>query len=128
LKWSEVNLETKTVWVDGSEAKGKKAISVPLSSKAYGLLSELDKKKEGPFVFTFNGKPVKSIKTAFNKALDRAGLEDVTFHTLRHTFASWAVQRGVPLVVLKELGGWQSLEMVTRYAHLSPDHLRQWVD
>jgi site-specific recombinase XerD len=43
------------------------------------------------------------------------------------TWASWHVQRGTPLQVLQELGGWQKLEMVQRYAHLSADHLAQWV-
>lgn len=42
-------------------------------------------------------------------------------------WASWHVQRGTPLQVLKELGGWGTMEMVQRYAHLSADHLAQWV-
>ena len=42
---------------------------------------------------------------------------------LRHTWASWHVQNGTPLEVLKELGGWESLEMVMRYAHLGSGHL-----
>ncbi|WP_215852633.1 tyrosine-type recombinase/integrase [Acidithiobacillus ferrooxidans] len=46
----------------------------------------------------------------------------MTWHGLRHTWASWHVQAGTPLAVLKGLGGWASLEMVQRYAHLSPDH------
>lgn len=37
------------------------------------------------------------------------------------------MQRGTPLHVLKELGGWEMVEMVQRYAHLSADHLAQWV-
>lgn len=37
------------------------------------------------------------------------------------------MQRGTPLQVLKELGGWETLEMVQRYAHLSADHLAHWV-
>ncbi len=36
------------------------------------------------------------------------------------------MQRGTPLQVLKELGGWETLEMVQRYAHLSAAHLAQW--
>ncbi len=44
---------------------------------------------------------------------------------LRHTWASWHVQNGTPLEVLKELGGWESLEMVMRYAHLGGDHLME---
>jgi site-specific recombinase XerD len=54
-------------------------------------------------------------------------MEDFHWHDLRHTWASWHVQRGTPLQVLKELGGWETLEMVQRYAHLSADHLARWV-
>lgn len=53
----------------------------------------------------------------------RLGLND-----LRHTWASWHVQAGTPLHVLQELGGWESAEMVRRYAHLSSEHLAQYVD
>lgn len=59
-------------------------------------------------------------------ALARAGIEDFRFHDLRHTWASWLVQAGVPLFVLQEMGGWESLEMVKRYAHLSPTHLAEY--
>jgi hypothetical protein len=37
------------------------------------------------------------------------------------------VQRGTPLHVLKELGGWETMETMQRYAHLSADHLAQCV-
>ncbi len=40
---------------------------------------------------------------------------------------SWHVQRGTPMQVLKELGGWETLEMVQQYAHLSAEHLARWV-
>jgi len=43
---------------------------------------------------------------------------------LRHTFASWAVQRRVSLYELKELLGHSSLSMVKRYALFAPEHLR----
>ncbi|MBD3707969.1 tyrosine-type recombinase/integrase [Klebsiella pneumoniae] len=44
-------------------------------------------------------------------------MEDFRFHDLRHTWASWLIQSGVPLSVLQEMGGWESIEMVRRYAH-----------
>ena len=65
---------------------------------------------------------------AWNKALKRAGIEDFKWHDLRHTWASWHVQAGTPLHVLQELGGWESAEMVRRYAHLSSEHLAEYVD
>lgn len=55
----------------------------------------------------------------------RAGIEDFRFHDLRHTWASWLIQSGVPLSVLQEMGGWESIEMVRRYAHLAPNHLTE---
>ncbi|WP_283115633.1 tyrosine-type recombinase/integrase [Neisseria flavescens] len=47
------------------------------------------------------------------------------WHDLRHTWANWLVQRGVPLRVLQEVCGWKTLRMVQRYAHLAPEHLHQ---
>jgi site-specific recombinase XerD len=56
--------------------------------------------------------------------METAKLEDVTFHTLRHTFASWAMMRAVSFKELKELLGQGSWAMTMRYAHLAPEHLR----
>jgi site-specific recombinase XerD len=53
-----------------------------------------------------------------------ANLDDVNFHTLRHTFASWAVMRGVTVKELQELLGHATLAMTMRYTHLAPEHLR----
>ena len=46
---------------------------------------------------------------------------------MRHTFASWAIQRGATLPELKDLLGHSSLAMMIRYAHLAPEHLRSAV-
>ena len=54
--------------------------------------------------------------------------KDFRWHDLRHTWASWHVQSGTPLNVLQELGAWESTEMVRRYAHLSSEHLAQYVE
>ena len=62
---------------------------------------------------------------AWNAACRRAGIEDFRFHDLRHTWASRLIQSGVPLSVLQEMGGWESIEMVRRYAHLAPNHLSE---
>ncbi len=63
--------------------------------------------------------------TAWRAALKRVGISEFRVHDLRHTWASWLVQSGVSLLALKELGGWETLEMVQRYAHLSSGHLSE---
>ncbi|MDP2156048.1 MAG: tyrosine-type recombinase/integrase, partial [Sulfuricella sp.] len=65
---------------------------------------------------------------AWHKALDRVGIENFRWHDLRHTWASWHVQQGTPLFALQELGGWESPEMVRKYAHLACEHLAPYAD
>ena len=75
-------------------------------------------------VFSYKGKPIIQVSTkAWYAALERADIRDFRWHDLRHTWASWHVQNGTPLFALQELGGWESAEMVRRYAHLAADHL-----
>jgi site-specific recombinase XerC len=61
-------------------------------------------------------------------ARDASLLEAYTWHCNRHTFASRLVMAGVDLLSVQKLGGWRTLAMVQRYAHLAPDHLRAAVE
>ena len=128
LQWSQVDLANRRAWIEAEQAKGGKAIPVPLSSEAVATLrGELFKHPTN--VFTYRGKPINNSNTkAFRAALKRAGIANFRWHDLRHTWASWHVQNGTPLAVLKELGGWSDYDMVQKYAHLSPEHLVQHVE
>ncbi len=85
--------------------------------------------KHPTLVFSFKGKPITQVSTkAWYEALERAEIQDFRWHDLRHTWASWHVQDGTPLSVLQELGGWESVEMVRRYAHLAANHLAPYAD
>jgi integrase len=55
--------------------------------------------------------------------LNGAGVEGVTFHTMRHSWASWQVQAGTSARVLMDMGGWASMQMPNEYTHLDPGHL-----
>src|ERR1700722_3016814 len=61
------------------------------------------------------------------RACSRAGISRITWHVLRHTFASHLAMRGAPLKAVQELLGHASIEMTMRYAHLSPQVGRQAV-
>ena len=85
--------------------------------------------KHSTYVFTYHGKPVTQVNTkAWHQALKRADIKGFCWHDLRHSWASCHVKAGTPLHVLQELGGWKSVEMVRRYAHLSSEHLAEYVD
>ncbi len=132
LQWSQVDIVRRVAWIHPDQAKAKKAITVPLSDTAIAVLLRQRGKRRAPefvdSVFVYHGRPVyQTVTEAWRKALKRARISDFRWHDLRHTWASWHVQRGTPLQVLKELGGWETLEMVQRYAHLSADNLAHWV-
>jgi len=128
LPWSQVDLVRRLAWIHPDQAKARKAIAVPLNDDAVACISkQLGKHPER--VFSFRGRPITQVSTkAWYAALERAGIEDFRWHDLRHTWASWHVQGGTPLYALQELGGWESPEMVRRYAHLSADHLAPYAN
>ncbi len=124
FKWEQIDLSRKVAWIYADEAKAGRAIGVALNQTAMDVLQK-QKGKHSKFVFTNSrNHPVKSISSRiWRNALTDASIQDFRWHDLRHTWASWLVQRGVPLAALQEMGGWESISMVQRYAHLSPEHL-----
>jgi integrase len=128
LQWTQVDLVRRCAWIHPDQAKARKAIAVPLNAEAM-LILRRQNGRHPTQVFSFNGKPIRQVSTkAWYAALERAGILDFRWHDLRHTWASWHVQQGTPLYALQELGGWESPEMVRRYAHLSAEHLAPYAD
>jgi integrase len=77
------------------------------------------------YAVEFNGKPIGTgLEKAFSRAVKGAGLEGVTPHTLRHSCATWLMQRGVSLQEASDFLG-MSIETLTRvYYHAHPDFHR----
>lgn len=125
LEWNQVDLDRRVAWIHADQAKGKRLITVPLNTDAVVVLRE-QAGQHSQWVFPCHGRaPHAASGHSWYSALKRAGLSGVRFHDLRHTWASWHVQAGTPLMALKEMGGWSNLDMVLRYAHLAPDHLAE---
>lgn len=124
LKWSQVSLERRHLWVAAKDHKNGAPHSVPLNDAAMQVLEK--RKGDHPtYVFTYEGQAmVQTSNTAWYAALKRAGIEDFRWHDLRHTFATWHRQAGTPTYELQRLGGWKSQSMVERYAHLAPEGLQ----
>jgi integrase len=124
LEWSEVNLDLLHAVIPPEKYKNGKPHPVPLNEAAM----EVIKRKVGQHpthVFTYRGKPVTQVSTkAWRDAVKRAGIDNFRWHDLRHTFATWHRQAGTPTHELQRLGGWKTLSMVERYAHVAPEGLQ----
>lgn len=131
LTWDRVDLENRIVIVPWLKNRRRKSFGVPLNNDAVLVLRRQQGRhpervfcrhvwREGSWQWL----PVENTNTpAWRKALKRAGIENFRWHDLRHTWASWHMQSGTDPYHLKALGGWSSLGMVERYAHLAVHHL-----
>ncbi len=122
-------IQSKVDW----HTKNYKVRAIQLTPVLYNVLMEhrklhLELGTKSDYVFTYQGHKIKSnIKRSLKTVLKKAGLENVTLHTLRHTFASQLVMVGVSLKEVQELMGHQSFETTLQYAHLSEDHVKRQV-
>jgi integrase len=124
LEWAEVNLELRHAWITADKHKNGQPHAVPLNDAAIDVLKRQIGKHE-QYVFTYQGNPIANVSTkAWWAALERAGIDNFRWHDLRHTFATWHRQAGTPTHELQRLGGWKTLSMVERYAHVAPEGLQ----
>lgn len=123
LEWSQVDLQRRVMWLWADQTKGKANLGVPLNDDAMVVL----RGRRGIDERLVFGNPDYVLYKASNKAwyaaVRAAGLVGFRWHDLRHTWASWHVMSGTRLEELMKLGGWKSMTMVMRYAHLSTEHL-----
>jgi integrase len=126
LRWADVDVARKTLTVAAAYAKNGTSRTVSLNSVVLAALTRLPKLSD--FVFAKpNGKPYHAIR-GFRAACQRAGLTGVTPHSTRHTFATRLCEHGVDLRLVQELGGWATLALVQRYAHVSPGRKAEAVE
>jgi integrase len=117
LRWADIDIARKILTVAAAYAKSGTCRSLSLNSAVLAALSQLPRISD--FVFAKpNGKPYHGVR-GFHAACQRAGLTGVTPHTLRHTFATRLVENGVDRRTVQELGGWATLSLIQRYAHVS---------
>lgn len=122
LEWERVDLDRHTAWLN--QTKNGTPRGVPLNKDAMAVL-EGQRGKHPHYCFTFRGQPIRHglTNSGWQAAVKKAGLSDLRFHDLRHTWASWHRQAGTSCDELKDLGGWKSRQMVDRYAKFATEHL-----
>lgn len=124
LRWDQVNLSKRVIQFPEQVMKNGLPFTLTLNETAVEVLrARMGKHQELVFTHDDGRRVVEVPSKMWAKATQTAGLEDVRWHDLRHTWASLLRQAGVGLDDLQELGGWESRLMVQRYAHLNLEHL-----
>jgi integrase len=97
---------------------------VPLSPVAVDAYNALAGKrpKGSPLCLNLDGNPLSEVRYWFDVAMEKAGIEDFTWHCLRHCFASRLVMAGVPLAVVSKYLGHSTIQQTMKYSHLQPDN------
>lgn len=122
LRWDQVDFPNLVIWILTKAKKNEQELAaVPLSERAEEILRSLPRDTGGS-VFGGAFPTAQALGSAFRRARDRAGLENLTFHDLRHEAASRLAPR-VQAHTLAKLMTWKTLQMAMRYYNPTPDEL-----
>ena len=109
------------------KTKTDEARQIPINNDLDDCFRSIRKRQPvgAKYIFCDQNGHIKDIKTAFNAALKRAGIQDFRPYGLRHTFASHYMMRGGSLAALQKILGHADIKMTMRYAHLSKEFARE---
>lgn len=147
LTWGNIDMEQKNIEV--MDTKNKRNRYASMTTEVYAMFQSRykDQPKTALIFPDRNGNRKRWVSDTFERSVNRLGLNNsgefendeegnpvpviisdarkkVVFHTLRHTFASWLVQKGIALYTVAELMGHTTIDMTRRYSHLAPGTLR----
>lgn len=122
-KWDYIDWERRTLLVPISKTGKPRVIS--LNGHAMALLRSIPRVDGNPYIFPspITGRPCPSLHFPWTRIKQRAILDDLRLHDLRHSFASFLVNEGVSLYVVQGLLGHTQPRTTQRYAHLAQDTL-----
>lgn len=131
LTWDRVDMEKRRIRLALTGAARKKGrATVPINDTAFRFLQEARPAALSDNVIEWNGSPVKSLKTAYNRARDKANkspdfdFDGVSPHTLRHTAAVWMVSAGVAMELVSQYLGHTSIDVTRKtYARYAPESM-----
>ncbi len=131
LEWQDINLIEKFILI--RDPKNNSSRLAFMTAPVWGMLSEKKKGKPDERVFSMKADKRSRISRTFDRTVSELKFNDgitdrrlrMTFHTLRHSFASFLAMQGVSMLTIKEALGHKSLAMAMRYSHLAPTALKE---
>ena len=143
LQWSDIDFVKGVLTVSKSCHDGKNGLIIdepktitsrrviPLPKQLLPILKGIKKKSDSPFVVSSNGKPipVRSYQRSFELLLKKLNISHKGFHSLRHTFATRAIECGMDVKTLSEILGHKNPTItLNRYAHSLTDHKKEMMN
>ena len=127
LKWSDIDFDRQLAYI--STTKNGEPKTLPLTESVIDELCKFNK-QDGSLVFDSKVKPGRAycFTKPWKKALNEAGIEDFTFHSLRHTCASYLAMNGASLLEIADVLGHKQIQMTKRYSHLCVDHKQKLIN
>ncbi len=125
LTWGDVDTEKRLLKLRDTKS-GRNRVAF-MTKAVKELFDTIPSKENNDYVFTDKkGNKIKEVSVSFDRIVKELGFNNgitdrrqkVVFHSLRHTFASWLVENGTDLYVVKELMGHSTIAMTERYSHL----------
>jgi integrase len=126
LKWDQVDIKGGMVRLRPEDTKTDDARTIPLHPEVIAMLNAMPRTIHG-FVFTCDGRPVKEVKRSFKTACKRSGIENFTFHDLRHTcINNWRLQ-GHDYFRIMAASGHKTMNVFKRYNTVTDEELKRLV-
>lgn len=134
LSWADIDIKERLLFLrDTKNGSNRHAY---MSKRVQEELSKLQSGEGNQLLFpSRDGEQIKHISRTFERAVKTIGLnkgitdrkQKIVFHSLRHTYASRLVDKGVSIYEVKELLGHKDIKMTMRYSHLDKERLRKSV-
>lgn len=118
-RWEHIDIQNSVMIIPSANAKSKKTDSIPLNAAAVQVLQECDRSTPYPFANPRTGKPYVSLKKGFQKLMNKAEIQNLRFHDLRHTTASIMINSGRSLYDVQKVLRHSSSIVTEKYSHLS---------
>ena len=115
--------------INFNDRKNDQAVAVPMTNRVQSIIRRYYREvKDFDRLFTLNYSELNAIWQKARKDLGYADKKFYTIHLCRHTCASRLVQRGVPILLVKDWLGHEDIENTMIYAHLAPKALHSVVE
>jgi len=135
LEWKDVDFDRRKIKVQYKDDWSPKTAErqIPINDDLYVLLKKHKNEfaSNCPFIFQRNGERIASnyLRKRFMLLTASCGFPELTkIHSLRHTFASHLVMKGVDLATVKQLLGHTDIDTTMIYSHLTEKHVDEAVD